>query len=170
MYLKQDYINPDGEVIIGKAIKKDKLIEILNKLPDDVYLDCNRISQNLCVSDSNHNQIGVIDIADETYESWDKRRMGMKVFYKEEKNLPVQYLKHKIIKIDFCCEEMKETCTGGLNDYNNIFVNVQKEKDRFYLEYIDWTNEYPNEISIEFRYCPYCGERIEFIQNENPKV
>jgi len=70
MYLKQYFKNADGEVIIGKAIKKNKLIEMLNKLPEDIYLDCNRISGNLCVLDNKYIQIGVIDIADEVYDSW----------------------------------------------------------------------------------------------------
>jgi hypothetical protein len=81
----------------------------------------------------------------------------MKIFFRELIDVPLGYAKYEIEKIDFCCEDMKWLYKGGFN--------IEKEKDKFYLDIdIDSTDDYVINLPIEFRYCPYCGEKIEFIQ------
>ena len=71
MYLKDiRFKDIDGNITIGKAISRDKLINILNKLPLDYLLTTNLVG-NITVMDWDLNDIGYIDIAEDKYEEYE---------------------------------------------------------------------------------------------------
>ena len=71
MYLKDiRFKDIDGNITIGKAISRDKLINILNKLPLDYLLTTNLVG-NIVVMDWDLNDIGYIDIAEDKYEEYE---------------------------------------------------------------------------------------------------
>ena len=71
MYLKDiRFKDIDGNITIGKAISRDKLINILYKLPLDYLLTTNLVG-NIVVMDWDLNDIGYIDIAEDKYEKYE---------------------------------------------------------------------------------------------------
>jgi len=67
MYLKDDFRDADGNIVIGKVIKSKKLIKLLEKLPKDIFLNCNDVSSNINVFDKNMMQLGYIDIGEDKF-------------------------------------------------------------------------------------------------------
>lgn len=70
MYLKTNFIDVDNTINIGKAIKCEKLIKILKKLPKDSLLSCNRITNDISVFNKELRQLGWIDIAEDKFEKY----------------------------------------------------------------------------------------------------
>ena len=57
------------------------------------------------------------------------------------------------VEVNACCDEAKET-------FDHISTDVEED----YITYTDWGIMY--HCDIEFRYCPYCGEKIEIIRGK----
>jgi len=71
MYLKDDFRDADGNIVIGKVIKSKKLIKLLEKLPEDIFLNCNDVSSNINVFDKNMMQLGYIDIGEDKFKPFE---------------------------------------------------------------------------------------------------
>jgi hypothetical protein len=82
----------------------------------------------------------------------------VKVFFKELKAIDsiTTFNKFEIKQIWFCCDEAKDLFTGCFGSYN---ADVERIRDDMYLIYSDDNVDY----DIKFRYCPFCGKKIEFI-------
>jgi len=79
----------------------------------------------------------------------------MKVFFKDKGNIKV-FQNFEIKQIWFCCDEAKDLFTSCFDGYN---AELERERDDMFLVYTDYETDY----QIKFRYCPFCGKKIEFI-------
>jgi len=73
---------------------------------------------------------------------------------------PEKVAKYKVISHDFCCDEMKDCIRGGyplcFSDY--VFP------EPCYNVYVP--DGYGESDDIEVKYCPFCGEKIEYEEVE----
>lgn len=67
MYTRRNFRNINGNILPGKVIMIENLIDLLKKRSSNHFLNVNDISGNINVFDGNLNQIGWIDIAEEEY-------------------------------------------------------------------------------------------------------
>jgi len=71
MYLKNNFKNVNGNLIVGKVIKNKKLIKILKEFSGDILLNCNDVSNNINIFIDEDledlTQLGYIDIGEEEY-------------------------------------------------------------------------------------------------------
>jgi len=72
----------------------------------------------------------------------------MKVYTKKD------YCSNPVIK-EYCCKQLEDLFDGD--------ITTSEGSGKPYIEYTDWSFECGFLYPIEFRYCPYCGEKIEFI-------
>ena len=64
----------------------------------------------------------------------------------------------EITKKEYCCEENKEL----FSDWTAL--DVEKDDEGYHIKYTDWSYEYGNTYHIDFKYCPFCGKKIELIE------
>jgi hypothetical protein len=72
MYHEQQIQTIDGMVRRHRSIGRERLIEILESLPEGSRLFCHPITHDLCVHTMDIDPIGRIDIAEETYNRDDE--------------------------------------------------------------------------------------------------
>jgi len=73
---------------------------------------------------------------------------------------PEKVAKYKVIKCDFCCEEMECCIQGG----STLWFSDNVIPNPYYNVYIP--DKYGDGDDEEVKYCPFCGEKIEYEEVE----
>jgi hypothetical protein len=64
-------LRPFGRENVNKAIQTTKLVDILNQLPAETWVTTNQV-ENLVVTNKVGEELGYIDLAEDTYELFKK--------------------------------------------------------------------------------------------------
>ena len=90
----------------------------------------------------------------------------MKVHYEkvivEGKNRDRDYAREKDSSTEYCCDCMK-SAKGSNYSEHPVAVKIYGNRVKIMAE--EYSDRFCEEYSVPIKFCPWCGEKIEFIQD-----